>query len=514
MPDGYKPEAAWRYDNHLHRHNILIASDMNKCADRTLNARETLAFAQRVYDHEGAHSLFTARDNKKMTKLQEKAKIPFHLWNLMEDARIEAAWRKKFHRRFGWLRYMQLIDEEPKHPMLAALKAAGAPDPAIMLFLNCTRMENSGRLMDDWVTKDKDPKIKFEDKGEPKYGRRHLVRWYYRKAIRTWSTEGLVKLVASWLKTFPETGGGGAAGSGGCGAGGYAGPHGTDMGEGGEMPAGAQDADGSDHEVNAETTKPITKSAATKSGEPPKDAPRPELDPDSVIESKIVEIPKNHYFDSRAHRSIDFKRGDNLIRLFEKFLEGGEGIVTSRNPTNRIDFNKMLRGADDIYLRKGDDPLGVKKISFVFDASGSMTGIADQGCYLAYVLNELVRKRKIECRHMILSGGDFYKVPMPFDPKILNHLRTPGGTEGFANTMRKNEQELVDSDMTIFFTDGEITDEHISKEHWHRRGVYTIGLYVGQPEMSKKLHQWFDSVLVRTEIEHIADSLIQLIKRG
>jgi hypothetical protein len=190
-----------------------------------------------------------------------------------------------------------------------------------------------------------------------------------------------------------------------------------------------------------------------------------------------------------------------------------QAIVTSRNPSNRIDFNKFMRGADDIYLRKGDDPMGVKKISFIFDASGSMSGVAKEGCYLAYVLNELVRRGKIECRNMILSGGNYYKVPMPFDPRLLEHLHTPGGIEGFANTMRKNEAELVNSDLTIFYTDGHITDEHISKEEWHRKGVYTIGLYVGKPEMSASLHQWFDSVLVRNEIESIADSLIQIIKR-
>jgi hypothetical protein len=79
--------------------------------------------------------------------------------------------------------------------------------------------------------------------------------------------------------------------------------------------------------------------------------------------------------------------------------------------------------------------------------------------------------------------------------------------------MRAHEKELVATDLTIFFTDGNITDEHIVKADWHRKGVYTIGLFVGEPERSKSLHRWFDSVLVRNDIESVADSLIQLIKR-
>lgn len=520
MPKEHKPEASWRYDNARHRHNLILNENLDELAERKLTRIGRLSFTERIYDHEGAHSLFTDRDNKKLNVLQEKAKIPFHLWNLLEDSRIEAMWRKTFKRRFGWSRYLKTVDEEPLHPLLAAMKAAGAPMPAIKLYLDCIRMENGSRALKNWVGKDKDPKIAYEGKGKPKFGRRSLIRWYYRQALRAPDTASLIRIIESWIKTFPETAGGGPEGSGAVGAGSGSGPHGTDMmnpKEGdkpgaGAMPKEAKDADGTPHEEIKETVASM--SVASESAKEPFEAAKVTR-PDTDTASKVIELPNNEFFyKERELRQLDTKRADELIRLFAKFLEGGEGIVTSRNPTNRIDFNKFMRGADDIYLRKGDDPMGVKKISFIFDASGSMGGVAEEGCYLAYVLNELVRQRKIECRNMILSGGNYFKLPMPFDPRLLNHLHTPGGIEGFANTMRRNEKELVESDMTIFFTDGDITDEHISKEHWHRKGVYTIGLYVGAPEKSSSLHRWFDSVLVRNDIESIADSLIQLVKRG
>jgi hypothetical protein len=141
IPKGMEPDsAAWRYDERRHRHNLMVNLALDEIANRpSLGYSAKTAFIYKVYDHEGAHSLYTDRDNKKLGELQKKAKIPFGLWNLFEDARIEAAWRKDFRRRSNWLRYMLLVDEEPPDP----LAMPGEPKNAIRLFLDCIRMENS-----------------------------------------------------------------------------------------------------------------------------------------------------------------------------------------------------------------------------------------------------------------------------------------------------------------------------------------------------------------------------------
>jgi hypothetical protein len=527
VPKDTDPDSAmWSYEELRKRHNLVINETLDEIIEQP-RAKGHLAsiknFCQAVYDHEGAHSLFTERDNKLLGELQKKADIPFHLWNMTEDARIEAEWRRKFGRRFHWPRYMLPSDDKPPTDPLEIM---GGPKNAINLFLDCKNMENSPKMIREWLARDKDPKIQFEGKGR-KYGRRQLVLYYYRRAIRRKTTRELIPLIQSWIRTFPETkgaGGGGMSGAGASGEAQYKGPGAGDMpkaGEGpmpeGAMPKHAQDADGKPHKQNERTTKPMP--SGTGAGESPGSdvgtTPIAEKDEDYHYKGKSqkLQVPKNRYFSPRKVRSFDVRRADGLVRLFEKFLEGGEGMVTSRNPSNKIDFNKFMRGADDFYVRKGDDPLGVKKITFIMDCSGSMARAANDGVYLAYVLNRLVQNRKIECRSMILSGGDNHVVQMPFDNRLLEHIQTPGGHEGFARTMRQHEKQLVDSDMTIFFTDGNITDEHIVKEDWHRKGVYTIGLFVGDPSRSASLHRWFDSVLVRDSIEAVADSLIQLIKR-
>ena len=507
-PEGQPPPTAyWRYDKHRRRHNIVFGSTVDDPLNRPSalsSYRSKITFLERVYDHEGGHSLFTERDNDKLGELCKKYKVPFILLNLFEDSRIEASWRRKFIRRFHWLRYSLLMDEQPPP---AIPDPPGTPMSAVGLFLDCILIENSPKLLSEWVGKDKDPKIQYESKGKPRYGRRHLIRWYYRRAARSHSTVSLFPIIASWIKTFPET-----AKSDCIGVGGLDMP--SESGTG-EMPAYVVDPDGSAHAEIKETTahKSGTGGGTMDSKIGTIAIPEKEEDYRYKGESRSVRIPHSEFFDTKRRRKMDYHRADALIRLFEKFLTGGEGLISSRNPTGRIDMRKFLRGAEDIYLRKGDDPYGVKDISFILDCSGSMSRAIEDGVYLAYVLNELTRHRKIQCRKMILCGGSNQAIPMPFDPEILNYLQTPGSIEGFVKAMREHEKELVSTDLTIFFTDGNITDEHIVKEDWHRKGVYSIGLFVGDPSRSATLHQWFDSVLVRNDIEMVADSLVQLIKR-
>jgi hypothetical protein len=517
IPEGMSPPtAAWRYDEARHRHNLVINEGVDVHADRIVGPGKhpfpymVSSFSERVYDHEGAHSLFTDRDNKKLKALAAKFKVPHPLWNLFEDARIEAEWRRKLGRRFHWFRYSMWSYEKPKPPLVGPPPSA---EDAIGLFLDCIHAENSPKLLSKWVADDKNPKMQYESKGPAKYNRRHLVRWYYRRAIKTKDTAGLLPLIASWIKTFPETNTPPSLGE--CIAAMIGGMDMPGEGEGGGMPVCAVDAEGDKHKEIEKTLKPMKPGSGPGAGGGDGTVPGEEKDEDYHYEGPSTKypVPENKYFSKNPRRHMNWTRANQLIRLFEKFLEGGEGMISSRNPTNRIDMNRFMRGADDYFIRKGDDPYGVKEISFIMDCSGSMGRAVEEGVYLAYVLNELVYRRKIKCKQMLCSGGDHFALPMPFNPKLLDHLLTPGGTEGFARTMRAHEKELVATDLTIFFTDGNITDEHIVKADWHRKGVYTIGLFVGEPERSKSLHRWFDSVLVRNDIESVADSLIQLIKR-
>jgi hypothetical protein len=504
IPKGENPSSAmWGYDKHRKRHNLVINEALDEIIERPLpkskrkKERFVDNFVRRVFDHEGAHSLFTKRhDQETLREKMREAKIPFHLWNLFEDARIEQCWRKTFRTHFNWLKFLFISNETPV--------PGEPPTHAIRLFQDCTRYENNPRAISAWERADKDPKMQYEGKGKARYGRRSLVKFYFRRVVKAPNTDSLIPIIQSWIKTFPETDSPRD----------YSGI-GMDIGSAsalmkdGKMPKGTKSADGGAHREIPETTASI----ATASGDPDAKPEKAVTREDTKTASIAYPVPKNRYFSRDSIREVDAHRADKLVGLFARFLEGGEGLVHSRNPTSKIDFRKYMRGAEDFYLRKGDDPAGVKRISFIFDASGSMSGVSDEGCYLAYVLNQLVAQRKVECQSMILTGGDFHREPMPFDPRILNHVATPGGVEGFVRTMRHNESELVNSKMTIFFTDGDITDEHINKEEWHRKGVYTVGLYVGDPEKSKSLHRWFDSVLVRNDIEAIADSLVQIIKR-
>jgi hypothetical protein len=63
IPDGQEPStAAWRYDKHLKRHNIVLNEVVDKVMDRKPKSgfrwrrQPRLTFFKRVFDHEGSHS--------------------------------------------------------------------------------------------------------------------------------------------------------------------------------------------------------------------------------------------------------------------------------------------------------------------------------------------------------------------------------------------------------------------------------------------------------------------------
>jgi hypothetical protein len=196
-----------------------------------------------------------------MLKRLAAAKVPFFILNLFEDARIEARWRQRFKRRFNWLRYELLMDEEPVIPTIFDAKGKEpGPKSAIGLFLDCIRMENSYAKLRAWVAKDKDPKVAYRGEGAAKYGRRQLIMWFYRRAIHCRDTLKLLPIMQAWCLTFPET----------------AAPDCSDIvlimidmpmeGSGCGMPDNAEDADGAKHKEIKETISLSGTLAGAKGG--------------------------------------------------------------------------------------------------------------------------------------------------------------------------------------------------------------------------------------------------------
>jgi hypothetical protein len=460
-----KPTTAyWKFKDGQH---IIRISDQCDAIYREgkppMSKRQKRRFYIKVLEHERCHGEYTPRGSD-LGETITKSGISKQLWNMFEDARIEHKWRSK-HGKFQWMLTCGLT---------------GHKNPSA-LFMDCKHLENARKPLREWLLSDEaEPATCNWDGDETKVVRtRVAVHQYFRMAIKAKTTEALFPILKSWIKTFPSEGGGIS----------IPGFFIEDI----DSPADTGDDD-EDGEPNPE--------------------PVPDIDAST---DKEVELPDSNYISKEKVTEIDHDRAERLVRLFARWLRHGERHVMTSTPTPHLNMRRYVEGRSKFYRRRADDPLGVKSAVIIYDTSGSMAVVNKDGVYFLYIINALVKRGLLRCRELILSGGKPLALKLPLDPRIIEHIQCPGAHEGFANTMDKYRADLIETDLTLFFTDGHITDRAIDRAQWHEQGVYSIGMYVTDDpdlavERSREMEQYFDSVLVRQSIEGIADSLIQILK--
>jgi hypothetical protein len=460
------PTACWMFvkDQHI----IQINRECDRIGKLITTEEQRRQFFVKVYEHERCHAEYSPRGQREWADKLKAMGVPFMLWNLFEDARIEHRWRK-LNGKFHWMRTVGVSE---------------GPQPQ-NLFLDLKNIENSRKLTKDWLARDTETRARFEGVGREQ-SVRQLVRWYFRRAIAAQKTEDLIPLLQSWLKTFPYT-----------------------EAEFGMMPmAGDVDPDGA-----------AAPEEADGDGDPKPEEEELEAEGKGVPVDGPVEVPPCDYLSKRPLMKLNRERGDRMVRLFAHWLRSGTHRVFSSTPTPHLNMRRYVEGKTKFYRRRADDFEGVKSAVIIYDTSGSMRHAHHEGAYFLYVMNELVRRGLLNCRELILSGGHPFAIKLPMDPRIIEHIDCNGHIEGFAHTMRTYERDLLETDVTLFFTDGHIEDEKIDKAAWHARGVYSIGLYANGDDKSdavhgrmETMHKYFDSVLARQSIEGVADSLVQLLR--
>lgn len=249
------------------------------------------------------------------------------------------------------------------------------------------------------------------------------------------------------------------------------------------------------------------------------------ITPDPSIHDELKALVTSDYDDDRTPVSadtrnphFDWKRVLRVLPSLQRALLGGEKTVRSMSPKRRVDFRAIVKKSPRIFRGKGTSPVGRKKILFMFDASGSMTGTAFQeGLVLLGAINELHRKGVISAE-VILNYGPFLKVPMPFNPAMLFHLEPVGGCEGLKFALESNDASVRAADLVLCYTDACITDFPIDLSYWRVRGIESIGLYCGAEvtregeKPADQLKKYFTKSLVRRDMDTLIASMVRLIK--
>lgn len=564
--DGLKT-AYWRYEP---PHKIVVGNDITKNYIKGINSSKREYYVNSYYYHELAHAKYTEKNMKKLNaKLKEKH-VPFKLFNLFEDARIEEKWRNEAGRKFKWSD-CERINKHPKSDeelFFQMIQTEGKERQLTSSYSSKTTVITLRYISAKYYyfhssTHNLDFKI-HDSNGFPNYlniggkwmfkssnahtnaGIKHA---FYalapKKNVRTNDKpvkycHGEVSFVnnSGEILTFTT----------------YA-----DSGKNfheltlSEQPTNLElvktfysdtiKAQNSFEIIDICAkwleTHPDADNNMENIGRDTDTLEMTSIEHSGKLQEVLVNIANKEHtptpystgvapkyqngdvekFFSPQISHIDITKVKRLTNIFLKILKRGISRAPTEVPQKRLNIKGIATGNEKIYKKKmdGSSLKKRKKIALIMDCSGSMIGKPmTEGKYLLQTLNGLAKSDQIDCT-LILSGTDrsnahlcgVYPMPIKNDDFFIN-LSTVS-KEGFASTVRQTRHILSGVDYVFIYTDGCIGDIP-DKNYAHQCGIYTYGLYAGDRNMTQELLKYFDCAISRDSIEEVINALVEKIK--
>jgi len=466
--------ACWSYNLKRNKHSIYVGDNIFEKVTR-IGALGIEHYVESYLHHEVSHSLHTEKDIKTVSDWLKSNKIPFSLFNLLEDARIEYLWRVKTDRLFKWTDYEDI--------------------PEIDADSNATSM------MFVYIQK--------EGKWRSRLAKMKRVREYYEEIVDCKSTHDLYPILLKWMEEFPET----EQDLDDLAKNGF-------MGDSSSSPSGSGDLDTSvklqEDEKLAEEMDEDSEDVIGKSNYADEDNPRELVDaPTEAVQEytrdsyTVYEEDGNYHFDKQLAKSLM----PALMKIFTDKVRK----VASVTPSKKLNTRGIAAGKwDKLYKKQEIKAKKKKNVNVFIDCSGSMEGQPIQNARaLLYMINSLALKGFTE-GHVILTGGSgcdthTYTMKLPIKERDISSIIANGGFEGVRGTFTICKKLMKKADWNFVFTDGNITDSGFDTKTMTSQGIHTFGLYVGNPEACN-LSQWFDKYLARETLKELMEKLIQKLK--
>lgn len=209
--------------------------------------------------------------------------------------------------------------------------------------------------------------------------------------------------------------------------------------------------------------------------------------------------------------TFDETRLNKLTQLFKGIIKRGMIKYNSIIPSKKLNIRNYTLGSDKIFKKSQYDNGKSEKLSVILDCSGSMSGsYLYAGKEFLLILNRLAKQGLIRGNIILTESLEQVLLPMPVDEKIIHAIRTGGG-EGFKTTIEKYGKILQESEKVFIFTDGEIGD--IPDSNYNRKlGIKTYGLYVGETDQTEQLKRYFDEAISKTTLEDVINELLKIVK--
>ena len=470
-------------------HRIYIGSGIfdNPHVREGLAEEQLSRYTGAYVRHEHGHGLFTERDLKTANQILAAQKLPFGLWNLFEDARMEATYRRKYEVLFEWLEFERSDFDPQKVNSLASLAQA-------MLFaLIQSEGEFTVKILEEHAIAAGCSMCRDERRGTDRSAESvaESVLGYYTEMCALGGTLGeMLPLMHRWVEEF-----------------GMLPPEGGGSGGGGEDRRPSDLSLSLELQTDAKALEEFEKGTTSLDGK--------ELTPCKTDPQELMDRPEG----GTAHlligedRPVDEPRVAVIVQHLRKLFQERVRVDYSETPAKRISARHCAAERPP-YRHRTITGAARRKFELVVDLSGSMDGLhIDEGRVLIAALSALAREGRVE-GHVIFSVGEeqfhWERFRLPMSPQSIAKVSAYGSAEGLEYALRSNLEVLRGADFVCVYTDGSITDRPIEKHWLHQRGIHTTGLYVGDEGYLPSLQKYFDRSLIRGNIEALAVAMLTL----
>ena len=429
--DEKVPTACWSWGNIASQgrtpiigHRIKLGTNLDKIcnADTASNERKFKKFVEAVIRHETEHGIQTIRDSKQLTDKLASENLPFRLWNLFEDCRIEykSATRPDGDGAFRWTNYQ---DVKPSYSVASSLLLAVKKNEAGI-------KKQPSAYVPQWTGANE-----MMYQGKPKKVRL-IVLDFYRRIIACADSLALVPILIEWVDLF-----------------GREAPQeiGDNMINGTEDPNAKADKDGDLLNDNSEM----------KHGE---ELPADEWD--------TKENAMNHQQINRIANAMK-----NIINKAQVEL----GRLSSNG--RKLHPQSAMQGSDKPFLNRKRKN-GKRSVCLIVDQSASMqyTWRVDGGKEFIIAFKELANRNLIDVEIILSRIKGFsthsHRVSKRATKEWINNLIPCGGAEGLMSCMRRFLGIIKQSTTTVIFTDSRLRDNDIDTQKYRNMGINAIATYI------------------------------------
>jgi hypothetical protein len=460
--DPSVPTACWRFDHSKDRHIIQCGIQLDKIANASTNASEAKMkrFIETVIRHETEHGIQTDRTNA-VAEQCKSLKIPFSLWNLFEDARIEynSAVRTDGDGAFRWINFQ---DVDASYNLASSLFWATKTNEAGI-------KKQPSASVPQW---DGATEVIYQGKRKKT---RLVVLDFYRRAIATSNSLDLLPLLIEWIDIF-----------------------GTEV-----KPEHA------DHIINGEHDPDADESHT------------PVIAPTGLpVQQHADEMPLNNWKTRRM--PADPLQVNRISRAMDAVMRNAKTVKNKLTTFgNRLHASQAMQGSEKSFLNRGRTT-GKRSVTLIVDMSGSMSDLwkTHGGKEFVLAFRGLAKRNKIDLNLFLTKQMSGKNVSTRVDASVsdehLAMVRTDGNAEGLMACIKRFLPTIKDSTTTVIFTDAELRDNDIDTKRYRDMGLNAIGCVIAESESlvnytRNQMNQHFARSTVATNATELARRLMHEI---